>query len=169
MPNSEAQNRAAEKFHDSRREFVLKMSEASVKTGDAVLKSSTIINGGACAALIAFMGALVSSNKISPAELTTLAYTLTWFACGVAYSALGLGSAFLANFGTWHMLSNEEPAWQFPYYKRTSRSRRWRRVVRVSQALGVLFGTASIGTFLWGIKQTCAAVSHLTFNLPLPP
>jgi hypothetical protein len=68
----------AEKAHENQTEFARAANLAAVTTGTETVKAILLINGGACVAVLAFIGSLASQGQV----VTDLAVSLVWFAIG---------------------------------------------------------------------------------------
>jgi hypothetical protein len=79
-------------------EHNLEMLRATITTGQSALKSALLINGGAAAALLAFIGSAWSSNKIAEA-LPDISAALLIYVFGVLAAAVAAGSTYLSQAG----------------------------------------------------------------------
>lgn len=68
-------------------------SHAVITIGQGALKSSILINGGACVALLAFIGKIITENTVPVPGLST---ALLIFGCGVLFSAISSGTTYLS-------------------------------------------------------------------------
>ena len=83
--------------YDAQQKYSLEMFRSVIIYGQAALKSSILINGGAAVALMAFIGKIWGTELAVPAvEALTAAVLL--FAFGVLASALGTGSTYVTQF-----------------------------------------------------------------------
>jgi hypothetical protein len=60
----EINQRAAERAHDGELTFFHAVNEATIKSGENAIRAAILINGGACVAIMAFVGALASQGRI---------------------------------------------------------------------------------------------------------
>lgn len=79
-------------------EHNLEMLRATITTGQSALKSALLINGGAAAALLAFIGSAWSSNKIVEA-LPDISAALLLYVFGVLAAAVAAGATYLSQAG----------------------------------------------------------------------
>ena len=79
-------------------EHNLEMLRATITTGQSALKSALLINGGAAAALLAFIGSAWSSNKFGTA-LPEISAALLHYVFGVLAAAVAAGSTYLSQAG----------------------------------------------------------------------
>jgi hypothetical protein len=79
-------------------EHNLEMLRATITTGQSALKSALLINGGAAAALLAFIGSAWSSNTIAEA-LPDISAALLLYVFGVLAAAVAAGATYLSQAG----------------------------------------------------------------------
>ncbi|MGB8951973.1 MAG: hypothetical protein WCC06_04825 [Candidatus Aminicenantales bacterium] len=72
----------------------LEMSKSIISAGQAALKASMLINGGAAVALLAFFGNIWSKELLKDASIS-LVCSLTSFGIGILISAIAAGSTHL--------------------------------------------------------------------------
>ena len=75
----------------------LEMLRSVISYGQASLKSSILINGGAAAGLLAFIGKIWGSTITVPA-VNALTISVLLFSCGVVASALGTGTTYVTQY-----------------------------------------------------------------------
>lgn len=106
----EGQNQTIEKFeiqkliHESHlaqyradREFNLEFLRTVVNYGQAALKSSILVNGGASAALLAFIGKIWGEHY-SHEVVSSLTLAILLFVFGVLSGAIASGTAYITNY-----------------------------------------------------------------------
>ena len=120
-------------------EFDLELLRATVSTAQAALKATILINGGAAAALLAFIGGIWPAT---PALMTCLAKALILFVGGVASSAIGTALAYLSQAG----FSNEFGA-------------KSKQIGAVTRALAILVVLGAFGFFIAGAVVAYGAVA----------
>lgn len=76
----------------------LEMLRATVSSGQAALQSALLINGGASAALLAFIGSIWSGQNAQQ-QIPAIAYALSQFVWGVLVSAVAAGFTYLSQSG----------------------------------------------------------------------
>jgi hypothetical protein len=79
-------------------EHNLEMLRATITTGQSALRSALLINGGAAAALLAFIGSAWSSNRIAEA-LPDISAALLLYVFGVLAAAVAAGATYLSQAG----------------------------------------------------------------------
>jgi hypothetical protein len=79
-------------------EGAVEMLRATVSTGMAAIRTATLINGGACVAVLAFLGTAWSSSVPSFVRDSATA-ALGWFVFGVFLAGIGSALAYLSQAG----------------------------------------------------------------------
>jgi hypothetical protein len=59
----ERNQRDAERAHDGEITFFHSVNDATIRSGENAIKAAILINGGACVAILAFVGALASQGE----------------------------------------------------------------------------------------------------------
>lgn len=162
MPN-DAPNADAKREHDNLAAIAKRKDEAAIKSGEEAAKMVILANGGAVVAVLTFLGNV--SGKVTNTQIPPVAYSLRYFAWGVA---AGLGAMFFAyltnlnhtNLFSSYILTNEHPysqdgpkTWKFNFYS------------DITHWAAIICGTASLLCFLYGIYDVGNAVSALKFEL----
>lgn len=78
-----------EKMHESR----LEMFRSLILSGQAAMKATLLINGGAAVSLLAFVGHMIASAK--PTVVPRLAFPLTCFVAAVLCGAISFGLTYV--------------------------------------------------------------------------
>src|SRR5262249_39687793 len=151
----EQNRRAAERAHDTWREFALQVNEAAISAGNLALRMSLLINGGAAAALLTFVGGLPANQKRAVAD------TLVWFAWGVAAAVAGLGLAYFTNYATARMERSKIWHSQPPYVRDGPDTARWKRLNLGFHIAAVIVGLASLVLFIIGMLYVRSALTTL--------
>jgi hypothetical protein len=116
---------------------------------------SLLINGGAAAALLTFIGGLPANQKRAVAD------TLVWFAWGVAAAVAGLGLAYFTNYATARMEGSKIWHNQPPYVRDGPATARWKRLNIIFHIAAVIVGLASLVLFIVGMLAVRAALTKL--------
>lgn len=119
----------------------LEMLRATITTGQSALKSALLINGGAAAATLAFIGSVWSSTK-TPALLPSLAYGLSLFVWGVLSAACAAGATYLSQAGYGGELGSRSQS-----------------IGGIARALAIVGVVGAYGLFGYAAWQTYVAVS----------
>ncbi|MPY76557.1 MAG: hypothetical protein GEU87_20150 [Alphaproteobacteria bacterium] len=152
----------AERVHDQELDFMYRANEAAVTAGNHVMRALVIINGGAAVAMLAFIGHLISADKIKfMAKLAELTSPLIWFASGVASAAVGIGFAYFVNYCIGAASSAKSRHYEHPYIRETTASVRWGRATYVLQILSMLSGVGSLLLFVLGMLEIRNVVAAL--------
>src|SRR4051794_8574050 len=93
----EIEIRPAERAHDAHKETIQATDQAAIQTGQLTLRTAVLINGGAAAAILAFIGGLVSQGRVPVEQTSDVARGISWFAYGVAAAVTGMGLGYLTN------------------------------------------------------------------------
>jgi len=154
--------RVAERAHDRSLQFELKLIEAATRDAQEAIKAALAINGGAAIGVLAFVGALASRKNINSQELTSLAYSVAWFALGVFAGGLMAAAAYFTNsFYSGHH-GETEKLWEPPYLRNTERSLDlWHRG-RICNWVAVTLGFISLAAFIAGLFFSGRALLNLT-------
>ncbi|WP_039034788.1 MULTISPECIES: hypothetical protein [Shewanella] len=75
----------------------VEMFKSVIATGQAALKSSMVINGGAAAALLAFTGKIWSEGSIIQVT-NALTHSILWFCFGLLIASFAAGTTYLSQF-----------------------------------------------------------------------
>jgi hypothetical protein len=97
--------------HDRLYSILEKTEEATIKSAEGVIRILLLISGGGAVSLLAFVGSLVSKDRITAApQLNAIAESLIPFALGVACAAICALFFYLTNlsylFATWRACAN---------------------------------------------------------------
>jgi hypothetical protein len=81
--------------------FDTEMFKSVIEAGQTALKSAIIINGGAAAAMLAFLGGLIGKETDKATclyQISGLSYSLLIFVFGLGFAGLSSGVRYLAQF-----------------------------------------------------------------------
>ena len=131
---------------DSKSQFDLQTNQAAIDTGAATVKTFFLLNGGAINTLLAFLGALAGTDRISGEELHKLAGTLVYFTVGVALAAASGGSGYIVNLSTAENALN---------------------IRKVFQCVAIAAGVLSLASFCVGAWQVQASIQTVKFEKPV--
>jgi hypothetical protein len=162
----DAKVRAAERAHDDETVFHRYVNEATIKAGENVNRTAILINGGACVAILAFLGSLASQGRVGSSQLGDVAGSLTWFAGGVAVGALAAGAAYATNYSIAVLSSSRAREWDQPFIRDGQRSNRWRWIARSFHILTIALGIGSVAAFGLGIVPVRKSIGRLDPTMP---
>jgi hypothetical protein len=152
----------ATREHDRIVDFATGANKAAIDSGHLALRTAVLVNGGAAAAVLAFIGSLVGQGKVPLGpQLNALTLTLVWFAVGVASATLGLGFVYFTNLSTVREANALEKRWEHPYIVTSAGSKRWNRTGNIARGAAVALGLGSAVFFIVGILAVRYAVTHL--------
>lgn len=154
------QNRAmAERNHDMVTDYGNRVNGAVAETSHNTLRALIIINGGAAITVLAFIGQIVSSDKLKvSATLADVTTPIIWFAIGVALAVVGSGAAYFTNYSLAVRTSAMTHHYDRPYIRPTKKSKYWQIGAIVFQIIAVLAASASLGFFVYGMFEVQKAV-----------
>src|SRR5215470_8988238 len=145
----------AQRAHDRSNAFARQINEAAINAANLTLRMALLVNGGAAAVLLTFVGSLPAEQR------RAVAATLDWFAWGVAAAVAGLACAYFTN----HGLAVQERSKTFtdvpPYVIDGANTKRWRYFVLVFRVLAIIVGSGSVVLFLVGMLSVRAALTKL--------
>jgi hypothetical protein len=123
------------------------------------IRALFLLNGGAAAAILAFLGGLVGKGKIGQGELAEMARTLIWFALGVALATLASLAAYTTTIHQANAAWASERDYRAPFIRGTDVSDERYRTAQVWQ--WVLWGAVwlSLVAFLFGIYKVMSAIA----------
>lgn len=75
----------------------VEMFKSVIATGQAALKASMVINGGAAAALLAFIGKIWNEGSIVQVT-NALTHSILWFCSGLLIASFASGSTYLSQY-----------------------------------------------------------------------
>src|SRR5665213_1140102 len=157
----ELQRHDAQRAHDKIDEFHRYINEAAIKSAELALRLAMLINGGAAIAMLAFVGGLISKDKIVAGQLANVASSLAWFAFGVLIAVAGVALSYFTNFCMAAVASSHTKKWVSPYVEPGPTTQRWRRLNIVFHVLAVLAGFGSLAFFVVGMLSVEAAITHM--------
>src|SRR5262249_10199024 len=128
---------------------------------NVALRTAVLINGGAAIAVLGFIGAVAAKEKITVAQISTIAGSLMWFAVGVACAVLSMTFAYFTNYSMVAVENSKEKIWEHPYVKAGPRTNRLIWVNRALHSVAVLSALASLALFIFGMLEVRASMLHL--------
>jgi hypothetical protein len=157
-PN-ELKRREAERVHDKIEEFRRYTNEAAITAAGLALRMAMLINGGAAIALLAFIGSLVSNDKVVAGQLNNAATNMMWFAWGVACSVFGIALLHFTTYCMAYHAASQKRISEPPYL--TSGPKLWARLKIVSHIGTIMAGLASLILFVYATWSVRDAISPL--------
>ena len=141
----------AHRAHDRQNKFWDQVNEATIKSAETVLRMAMLINGGAAVSVLAFIGGLVSQNRIAVSDLKGVSNSLMLFAFGVLVSVAGMALAYLTHYFTTAHANSMEKIWEHPWVRPGPRSKLFARVKMALHLLALLVCFASLLLFVSGM------------------
>jgi hypothetical protein len=158
---SDRNQRAAERQHDSIEDLGNRLTEASTRDAQEAIKVVLLINGGGAVAILAFIGALASRTGITLVNLKAITSSLYWFSGGIISSGFTAAFAYLANSLYAGHLSAMEKVWEHPYVRENVKSRRMLRWALGFNWAGLILVIAGLGLFVRGVYVAAHAIEKL--------
>ena len=160
----------AGKAHDNETDFGRAATLAAVSVGTETLKAVLVINGGACVAMLAFIGTFASQGKMMPG----MAGPLIWFAVGACLTVVAASFGYLTNLSYASESNRKSRHFDAPYVRETDESRRHHAAAAVYRVITIGCIVLGILAFVGGvfaancmfgslpIKQQAASPSAIT-------
>jgi hypothetical protein len=147
--------------HDRLYTILEKSEESTLRSAENAIRIILLINGGAAASVLAFAGSLASRDRVTIDQLSAIAGSLVWFACGVASAALTAFFSYLSNLLYLFATMAQSRRLAFPYVEPTPKSVRRFRIGRIFHCLALLAALGSLALFLVGMYEVENAIRHL--------
>ena len=151
----------AHRAHDNSAAFHTYVNQATIESANIALKTLIVINGGAAIAVLTFLGGVASKDKIDFANVAPVAYTIRYFAFGVASTLAAMAFSYLTNYFMAGIELSRLKTYTHPYVSdgpTTANQRRWNRLFHF---LSVIFAFASLLLFLIGMYAASNNIAHL--------
>lgn len=136
-------------------EHDLETRKSILEAGASALKASILINGGAAAATVAFLGN-VAAKGLAPScpgvSIPGIRWALTLFVYGVLASALALGLRYLSVLSAWQLRAHQArvEASQVSQEAAGPSLKRWTWIGNGALYTAILCGLLSLAAFVWG-------------------
>lgn len=147
--NSEIKAAARQKFEDDMEvwkvesAYDIAMFESVIEAGLNALRSSIIINGGAAAALLAFVGGIINSTPVEAAIISAVGFALWIFLLGTGCAGSAVGIRYLCQF-FYAGASYAEKA------QEVCKGKAYSWLGNFFNFLSILLGATSYGLFFYG-------------------
>lgn len=152
----------AQKAFEEHRSWYEKHNEIMVSSGTFVMRSSLILNGGACLALLAFLAntwnAQNGASTSGPLQQIIL-QNIAIFAWGALLAVAGSGTAYLVNLFRLEQGRAQTFHLDHPYVRDTTASSRWGMAGNIFQWISILVVAASPMFFLVGLIRLTQQLS----------
>jgi hypothetical protein len=151
----------AHRAHDNSVAFHTYVNQATIESANIALKTLIVINGGAAIAVLTFLGGIASKDKIDFASVAAVAYTIRYFAFGVALTLAAMAFSYLTNYLMAGIEMSRLRTFTHPYVSEgptTANKKWWNRVFHI-----LSFGSAlaSLILFLIGMYSASDNIAHL--------
>ena len=141
----------AHRAHDASTDFWHKVNDAALENANLALRTAVLINGGAAIAVLTFVGGMAAKDKFGAAQITAIAGSILWFACGVAIAGLSMFLAYLTNYSIVAVETSKVKVWDHPFIQPGPRTKWLFWVAKSIHGLALFFGLASLVLFVVGM------------------
>jgi hypothetical protein len=142
-----------------------RIDDLGARIGQAGINLLVLINGGAAAVALAFVGALAQkSSDVALSKIVVVASTLEWFAAGVGLAGVAFATGHIACYFIVLGLNSLAVIDHEPWIVETDRARRQFMISMVAHGVGVILGLMSLGSFISGVFYLRAAVIALAVS-----
>jgi hypothetical protein len=135
--------------------------KAAIDAATTAIRSLILVNGGAVVALLAFTGAIETSENGGTVSLDALAAPIWWFAIGVGLSATAAMWAYIVNVLDSDILASVRHVWQHPYIEEKEISKSLRIARAFFMWSGLCLALSSLFAFFSGVYTVTNAISGL--------
>jgi len=151
----------AMRAHDRSHGVSEALNEATIKAGEAAIKTLMLVNGGAAVSALAFIGGLVGQGRVTVKQMTDVSSSLLWFAAGVALAALALGFSYFTNLALVNLGRSRVHTWQHPYVIDGPTTNRWWWWSMIFKGLAIAVALLSLVAFVVGTIDVRASIIRL--------
>lgn len=154
----------AHRVHDTNNDFHKYVNQATIDTSNLAMRTLILINGGAAIAVLTFLGAVASKDKIDLTQVTHVATTIRWFAFGVASAILSMGTSYATHYATAGAAISMKKSYEHPFVNNGPTTKRWMAVRTIFHVASVGLALASLSLFLTGMFKASSAVANLVVH-----
>ena len=152
----------AERYHYKETVYAEWSNKAAIDNANHALRTLILINGGAAIAILAFLGAVISSDTNQFADdIVVVTSPIAWFAWGVALATLGMAFAYFTNYCITTSIQEREHFYEHPYVRETDVSEKWGKWAIGLQVTATALAVSSLGCFLFGMYSVRSAAALL--------
>jgi hypothetical protein len=148
----------AHRAHDVLRAHRRIFNESMVKSGEVVVRSCLLINGGAAIAILAFLGTVITKDPSSHKLLADISGGLNDFFFGVGSAVIAMGLTYVDHFLNWMHATSQREVWKPPYIESGDHTAFWGGLKNTVHVATVLLVLVSMGVFVWGLLAVEPAV-----------
>jgi hypothetical protein len=145
--NMEEAHRAHDVLRAHRRAF----NEAAVKSGEVILRTCLLINGGAAIAVLAFMGNVIAKDPSSHRLLADVSGGLNDFFFGVGFAVIAMGLTYVDHLLNWKHAISQKEVWKPPYIELGKGTVFWGGVKNGVHVTTVVLVVLSVVMFVLGL------------------
>ncbi len=144
--------------HDRNKEEQNAFLKATLDTSVLAIRTLILVNGGAVIALLAFIGAVESSEGAKEFNSTYLVWPLSFFASGVAAGAATSLLAYIVNLKDFRIARLTKHTWEHPYVVALKKAGGEHTARGWFYGFALFFATVSLFTFIAGIVAVTFAI-----------
>jgi hypothetical protein len=134
--------------------FFDNLNEATVQSGTLAIRSTFLLNGGACLALLAFAANTLTADALGEGQarlVVQILGSLSVFAWGAFLSVVATGLGYLANRIAVEAHYRKTRHWEAPFMRQSVASSRLFKATNILQIVTILTTVAALILFLSGL------------------
>jgi hypothetical protein len=151
----------AHRAHDNSVAFHTYTNQAAVESSNIALKTLIVINGGAAIAVLTFLGGVASKEKIEFATVAPVAYTIRYFAWGVALTMAGMAFSYLTHYFMAGVEGSRVKTYTHPYIVDGPGTPRMRLLNGFFHIAAVVAAFSSLVLFVVGMYAASNKIAHM--------
>jgi hypothetical protein len=151
----------AHRAHDNSDTFHTYTNQAAIESSNIALKTLIVINGGAAIAVLAFLGGVASKEKIDFATVAPVAYTIRYFAFGVALTMAAMAFSYLTHYFMTGIEGSRLKSYNHPFIVDGPGTPRLRLFNRIFHIAAIVAAFSSLALFLVGMYAASDKIAHL--------
>jgi hypothetical protein len=137
--------------HDKSNAFHTYVNQAAMESANMALRTLVLINGGAAVAVLAFLGAVAAKDKINFSKIGDVAFTIRYFAIGVALACAGMALAYFTNYFMAGVETHKDRTYVHPFVSDNDKTKRMKRFNTVFHVFSFLCALSSLILFVVGM------------------
>jgi hypothetical protein len=152
----------ASRVHETETGYGKAAGIAAVSTGMETVKAILLINGGACVAVLAFIGSLASQGQV----VTNLAGPLVWFAAGAVVAVISAALGYLTNLSYAAASNTKTRHFEEPFVRESEASRAHRLKAVILGWITTILAVLGIVAFIVGVFDANCVFRNLRIEKP---
>jgi hypothetical protein len=151
----------AHRAHDNSDAFHTYTNQAAIESSNIALKTLIVINGGAAIAVLTFLGGVASKDKIDFATVAAVAYTIRYFAFGVASAMAAMAFSYLTHYFMTGIEGSRVKNYTHPFIVDGPGTPRMRLLNRTFHIAAVAAAFLSLLLFMIGMYAASDKIAHM--------